>query len=252
MTKVLIIEDETPAANRIEKMLLETNPSLKILAKLQSIQSAVAWFKSNPQPDLIILDIQLADGTSFEIFNQVKVESFVIFTTAYDEYAIRAFELNSIDYLLKPVEKEKLYASLEKFQYLQRKQNVTNVDALLEIIKGQKKEYKKHFLVNINQKIKSININDIAYFYSSDGSTYFKNINSVNYPLDYSLDQLESMLDPEMFFRLNRKYLASRDSLDKIYILSRSRIRTDLKPVAEEPVFVSNARAHEFRLWLDT
>jgi DNA-binding LytR/AlgR family response regulator len=181
----------------------------------------------------------------------VNVESFVIFTTAYDEYAIRAFELNSIDYLLKPIDKEKLAASVEKFKKLKPRLGSFDIESLVETLNGRKKSYKKRFLVNIGQKIKSVDINDVSFFYSSEKSTFLCSIEDRHYAIDFSLDTLEKILDPDMFFRINRKFIAGRAALDKIIILSKSRIKIELNPSVKESVYVSNARAHEFRLWLD-
>ncbi len=251
MIKTLIIEDEKTAADRIEKLLLEIDPGIEILDKLQGISSAVSWFKKNSDPDLIILDIQLADGISFEIFKQVKVESFVIFTTAFDEYAIRAFELNSIDYLLKPIEKKKLEQSLEKFNKLKPVKQGVDINSLIDTIQAQQKNYKNRFLVSAGEKIKSLNTRDIAFFYSSEKSTFLCTYEDRHYPVEFSLDTLENLLDPDLFFRINRQFIAGRGALDKIYVLSGSRIKIEPKPSVKANVYVSKARTHEFREWLD-
>jgi DNA-binding LytR/AlgR family response regulator len=251
MIDVLIIEDEITAARRIAKLLEETDPEINILENLQSIESAVSWFQKNNAPDLIILDIQLADGISFEIFKQVKVESFIIFTTAYDEYAIRAFELNSIDYLLKPVDRKKLEQSIIKFRKLNSGSTNFNVESLLQYLSLQKKEYKKRFMVNAGEKLKSIDTENIAFFYSSEKFTFLCSKDDRHYALENSLDKLENILDPGRFFRINRQYLVSLDSLDKIYILSKSRIKVELKPEVKDNIYVSKGKTHEFRVWLD-
>lgn len=251
MINVLVIEDEHIAARRIIRLLKELDPEINVLENLQSIKGAINWFRENPQPDLIILDIQLADGISFEIFKQVNVESFIIFTTAYDEYALRAFELNSIDYLLKPVDRKKLHQSLEKFKRLSPGKNAVDIDSLIQAMNLQKKEYKKRFLVNAGEKLKSINAENVAYFYSSEKFTFLCSKDDRHYALDNSLDSLEKLLDPERFFRVNRQYLVCLDALDKIYILSRSRIKVELKPEVKVPVYVSKGKTHEFREWLD-
>lgn len=251
MINLLIIEDELTAAKRITKLLEETDPEINILANLQSIESAVSWFQNNKAPDLIILDIQLADGISFEIFKQVKVESFIIFTTAYDEYAIKAFELNSIDYLLKPVDRSKLEQSIKKFKKLMPGSTSLDVENLLEYLDSQKREYKKRFLVNAGEKLKSIDTKDVAYFYSSEKFTFLCSKDDRHYALENSIDNLENLLDPGKFFRINRQYLVSLDALDKIYILSKSRIKVELKPEVKDSIYVSKGRTHEFREWLD-
>jgi len=203
MINVLIIEDEPTAARRIIKLLEETDPEINILDNLQSIEASVTWFRNNKAPDLIILDIQLADGISFEIFKKVKVESFIIFTTAYDEYAIRAFELNSIDYLLKPVVKKKLEQSIVKFRKLKSVGTSFDLESLLQYLNSQKKKYKKRFLVNAGEKLKSIDTEDVSYFYSSDKYTFLCSNEDRHYALESSLDKLEQLLDPNLFFRIN-------------------------------------------------
>lgn len=251
MIDTLIIEDEKTAALRMERLLEEISDDIRVLENLQSIESSVKWLMANPHPDLIILDIQLADGLSFEIFKQLKIESFVIFTTAFDEYAIRAFELNSIDYLLKPVSKEKLSVSLEKFRKVNPQKKSFQIESVLDAIESQQKKYKKRFLISIGQHIRSLETNSIAYFYSKDKSTFLCSYSNRHYAIDYSLDKLETLLDPDQFFRINRQFLSSREALDKIFILSRSRIKISIKPEFDETVYVSNSRAHAFRKWLD-
>ncbi len=164
MIKTIIIEDEKAAAQRMERLLSDADSEIKVIEILDSITSSVRWLSANPAPDLIILDIQLSDGLSFEIFKQIKIESFIIFTTAFDEYAIKAFELNSIDYLLKPIQKNKLAQSILKYKKLKPIDSSFDINPILEAISNQK-TYKKRFLVNTGSKMISININDIAYFY---------------------------------------------------------------------------------------
>ncbi len=250
MIRTLIIEDEEPAALRLEKLLKEADPDIDIIDKLESVQSAVSWLRENKHPDLMMLDIQLADGQSFEIFKKIKVDSFVIFTTAFDEYAIKAFELNSIDYLLKPVDKIKLARSIEKFKKLSRKEPLINFDDLIHAIESRKTTYKKRFAIGIGTKIKSVETHDIAYFCSLEKNTFLGTYEGQEYPVDFSLDKLETMLDPELFFRINRQYLVSFNAIIKIHVLSKSRLELDIKGYKER-MLVSTARAHEFRLWLD-
>ena len=252
MIKILIIEDEEPAAARLEKLLTGLDPGITILEKLDSIESSVRWLRDNPQPDLIMLDIQLADGLSFEIFRQVDVESFVIFTTAYDEYAIRAFELNSIDYLLKPVDREKLNTSIQKFRKLSASPAPqVNINELLESLNVRAKTYKKRFAVNIGAKIVSIETGQVAYFYSLEKSTFICTRDNHHYPVDFSLEAIEALVDPDQFFRINRQYMIRFSAIEKIHILSKSRIKVESNPPCEETLLVSTAKAHDFRLWLD-
>jgi len=250
MIRTLIIEDEMPAALRLQKLVAETSPDIHVEAILDSIETSVDWLQNHALPELIFLDIQLSDGLSFEIFKKIRVDSFIIFTTAYDEYAIKAFELNSIDYLLKPVNKVHLARAFEKFRVMHGRVQF-NIDELLNVIEKRKSAYKTRFVINIGNKIKSIETKEVAYFYSMEKSTFLSSEEGKSYPVDFSLDTLETMVDPELFFRINRQYLVSYNAITNILVLTKSRIKLDLIPAAEEEIFVSNARTHEFRKWLD-
>lgn len=251
MTKVLIIEDEQPAANRLEKMLLEISPDFEIIQRCDSIESSVLFFETGIMPDLVMLDIQLGDGLSFEIFNQIDISCPVIFTTAFDEYAIKAFELNSIDYLLKPINKEKLEKSIEKFRKLNQTAMQADWKTLASLLDKEKREYKQRFLVYVGEHLHSVQTSDIAYFYSVEKSTFLTTKSGKSYSLDISLDKLENMLSPTDFFRINRQFLISFVSIKKISILSKSRIKLTLEPLPTEETLISTARTHEFREWLD-
>lgn len=251
MINTLIIEDEQPAALRLEKLLTSIDRNIKILKILDTVESAVTWFEVNPQPDLIMLDIQLGDGLSFEIFRKVKVDSYVIFTTAYDEYAIKAFEINSIDYLLKPVDEGRLENSLKKYKKFKSSIQTDNINKLLETIESRNERFKKRFVVSIANKIKIVETNDVAYFYSKDKNTFLCTPDNRHYPLDFSLDHIEEMLNPELFFRVNRQFIVQLKSISKIDILSKSRIKLQTTPSSPEEIMVSSARTSEFRQWLD-
>ena len=251
MIKTLIIEDEQPATVRLEKLMLELELEIEVLAKLDSVEASLNWLKKNAHPDLLMLDIQLADGLSFDIFKHMQVESFVIFTTAYDEYAIKAFELNSIDYLLKPIKKEKLASSLEKFKKLKdRNSPQFDVNELVAAIESKKTNYKKRFAISAGTRIKSIETDEVASFTSIEKSTFINTYEGKTYAIDFSLDKLESLLDPDRFFRVNRQCIINFSAIEKISVLSKSRIEVKLSGSAEE-VMVSTAKAHGFRLWLD-
>jgi two-component system response regulator LytT len=250
MIRTLIIEDEEPAALRLEKLLKETEPEIEILGKIESVESAVRWLQENKQPDLIMLDIQLADGQCFDIFKKVKVDCFVIFTTAYDEYAIRAFELNSIDYLLKPFDRTKLAVSINKYKHLSSSKTNFDFHELINAIEHRKLSFKKRFAIPIGTRIKSVETADIAFFYSLEKNTFFGTFEGQEYPVDFSLDRLETLLDPELFFRINRQYLVNYHAIQKIYILSKSRLELDIRGYKEK-MQVSAAKTHPFRLWLD-
>jgi len=251
MIRTVIIEDEYRAADRLERLLTGMDDQVCIEAKLDSVEAAVTWFKSHTHPDLLFLDIQLADGLSFEIFEQVEVKSFVIFTTAYDEYAIRAFELNSIDYLLKPIDSDKLKNSLHKFECFSAKSSNIPVDELMSLLSSGKKNYKKRFVVNIGTKIKTIETDLVAWFISVEKNTFLIGKDGYRYPIDFSLDRVEELISPEEFFRVNRQYLVSFSAIQNISIRSKSRIKIDLNPVADETVLVSAGKTPKFREWLD-
>ncbi len=251
MIRALIVEDEEPAAVRLEKLLKQVEPGIQILDVIDSVEIAVKWFETNDPPDLLMLDIQLADGLSFDIFKKAKVDSFVIFTTAYDEYAIKAFELNSIDYLLKPVDRVKLQNSIQKYRKLAGRNQQVSIDTLMETLENRKSSFKIRFAVNVGSKIISVETRSVAYFYSMEKSIFLCTNENHHYPLDFSLEHLEQLLDPEMFFRINRQVIIQYTSIEKIHILSRSRVKLETNPPASEDLLVSTARTHQFRLWLD-
>ena len=248
--KVVIIEDETLAAERLEKMLKESVPDITIVAEITSVESSVAWLKEN-SVDLIFLDIQLTDGLSFSIFDRIEVKTPIIFTTAYDQYAIKAFELNSISYLLKPIKKRDLENSLQKYQSLKSAYSI-DFEALLSTIKG-KGEYKKRFLVQIADKYKKVETGDIAYFFALEKSVFFRTTERQTYPLDITLDQVEKVIDPELFFRINRKYIVNINAISNMISWSKRRIKVELRPAMDDNVdtIVSMERYSEFKKWLD-
>jgi DNA-binding LytR/AlgR family response regulator len=250
MIRTLIIEDEELAALRLEKLLKETDPEIEILGKLESVESAVKWLRENKHPDLLMLDIQLADGQSFDVFKKIEVDCFVIFTTAYDEYAIQAFKLNSIDYLLKPIDKAKLAASLIKFKNLSRSKTRFDFSDLIDAIEHQKSTFKKRFAISIGTKIKSVETNQIAFFYSLEKNTFLGTFEGQEYPVDFSLDRLETLLNPEVFFRINRQSIVNYHAILKIHVLSKSRLELDINGYNER-MMVSSAKTHAFRLWID-
>ncbi len=251
MIKVLIIEDERPAAKRLEKLLLEISTNFEIIEQCDSIESSIAFFKSGIQPDLVMLDVQLGDGLSFEIFKTVEINCPVIFTTAYDEYAIKAFELNSIDYLMKPISREKLQKSVDKFNKLSQQQSPIDLTKLVTLLDEEKREFKQRFLVYVGEQIVSVQTSEIAYFYSVEKSTFLTTHSGKTYGVDLSLDKLEKLLSPKDFFRISRQYFIAFESIKKISMLSKSRIKLILEPLATDETLVSTARTAEFREWLD-
>ena len=249
--KVVIIEDEGFAAMRLRKMILQYNPAIVILAELESVEESVMWFKANPDPDLIFLDIQLEDDLSFAIFEQVNISSPVIFTTAFDEYAIKAFKLKSIDYLLNPIVQEELVAALKKHEDITGLQrNNIDLQSLYGLIISKEKKYRERFSISIGSKIKTFNITDVAYFLSEEDYTSVYLWNKSVYPLDTSLNKLALETDPEMFFRINRQMLLNINAIQDIHIHSNSRLKLDVNPKIENGVFVSVDKVTEFKKWI--
>jgi len=253
MINILIIEDEEPAANRLKKMVEELEPGAHVLDNIVSVSSAIAWFQQNPSPDLIFSDIQLSDGLSFEIFKNVEVQCPVIFVTAYDQYAIDAFKVNSIDYLLKPIKKDDLEAALNKFKKLSKgggEPAALDIHKVLEVFNQPKTEYKTRFIVRYGEHIKTIKIEDVAYFYTEDKINFLTTNEGRRYTIDYNLDALESMLDPKVYFRINRQFIISIHAISEMFSYSKSRVLVKLNPPAKHETIVSTERSGDFKLWL--
>jgi DNA-binding LytR/AlgR family response regulator len=248
---VLIIEDEKIAANNLEKMLHQIDRNINVQSKIDSIEDSVKWLNNN-KTDLIFLDIHLADGLCFKIFERIEIKTPIIFTTAYDQYAIKAFKVNSIDYLLKPVEVQQLEQSLEKFKELYQVKNAKNIDfdALINFYNNQI-QYQERFIVRYAQKIKSIKTNEIAYFYANNENVFLCTKGNNNYPVDYSLDKLGNMINPKDFFRINRQFIVNISSIEKMYSLSKSRIKIELNPKPDTEIIVSYSRMSDFKKWLN-
>ncbi len=253
MINILIIEDEEPAANRLKKMAIEIEPEINVLENIVSVNSAVTWLKQNPMPDLIFSDIQLSDGLSFEIFKNVDVQCPVIFITAYDEYAIDAFKVNSIDYLLKPIKKEDLEIAINKFKKLSTKEAVApalDINKVLETFNQPKADYKTRFIVRYGEHIKTIKIEDAAYFYTEDKINFLTTNEARRYTIDYNLDNLESLLNPKTFFRINRQFIISIHAISEMFTYSKSRVLIKLNPPCKHETIVSTERSGDFKLWL--
>jgi len=249
---VLIIEDEKFAAEKLSDMLLEIDTEIRIVAKLGSINESTKWLMQNTA-DLIFLDIQLSDGISFSIFEQVMVNTPVIFTTAYDQYAIKAFQLNSIAYLLKPIRMADLTESLKKYQSFKSAFHI-DFESLLANIQGREPEYKKRFLIQIGEKIRKIEVSETAYFYVLDKGVYLQTFEGKSFPVEFTLDKLETMLNPASFFRINRKFLVNMNSISKMVAYSRGRVKLELKPKAADDfeTIVSVDRSSDFKKWLNS
>jgi two-component system, LytTR family, response regulator LytT len=249
-TKVVIIEDESIAAKNLQKLVLKIEIDFEIVVLLSSVKQAVEWFSIN-KADLVFMDIHLSDGLSFRIFELVNISSPVIFTTAYDQYAIKAFKSNGIDYILKPIDEEELRIAIMKFKKLvQPSPDYSVIKTLLSGLKPAV-EYKQRFMVQAGNKIRSIPVEDISYFYFNEKAVYLTTKENRQYPTEYSLDKLEELVDPVQFFRINRRMLVSFKSIVKISTLSKSRIELELIPPFEEEVLVSFNKTPSFREWLD-
>ena len=250
--KVLILEDETLAADRIRKMILEIDATIEILADIKSIEEGEKWFEANDEPDLILSDIRLLDGLSFDLFKKIKIESPVIFTTAYDQYAIKAFEVNSIDYLLKPIQKEKLQSSIEKhIKRTQENKFPADFSSIYDLIQAQKKAFKSRFMIKAGQKILALPVEKVAYFYSQHKLTYAVTKEDKKYPIDQPLEIVDSQLDPKQFFRANRQFIISINSIGEIHPYFKGRMKVTLNPPAEEDITISSEKTPEFKHWLD-
>jgi two-component system, LytTR family, response regulator LytT len=256
--KVLIVEDEELAVKKIRKTLSEVDADAIIMGVTDSIQGTVNWLQENPSPDLILMDIELSDGQSFEIFSRTKVSSAVVFTTSYDEYALKAFKVNSIDYLLKPIQKEDLEAALNKYKQMQNlyASNKARTDLNMEFLvkelkqKLQPKEYRKRFLVKHGQKLVSIDVEEIAYFFSDGRLNFFKTYDNRKFVVDYTMDELEDMLDPERYFRISRSFYVSVNSIDQIHDYFGNRLLLNLKPAVDKESIVSREKVTDFKKWM--
>lgn len=250
----LIIEDEPHAARRLESLLQSIDPTVCVIQVLDSVEAAVAWFRTRPLPDLIFMDIQLADGLSFTIFDQCSVQAPVIFTTAYDQYAVKAFKVNGVDYILKPIDPDELKEALHKVRRYAAPV-APNHDAMLQQI-GKAMEmltrrYKTRFVIKIGERLHTIEVSDILFFYSQEKVTFCHTSDGRNHILDFTLEQLEEMTDPNHFHRVNRKYLISARSIEDIVQYSNSRLRLMLRGTSDNDIIVARERVQKFRSWLD-
>lgn len=248
---IIIIEDEKPAARllqrKVEKLGLQVN------TLLHSVEESISWFENNPHPDLIFLDIQLSDGLSFEIFEKITIKSAIIFTTAYDEYALRAFKLNSIDYLLKPIDEEDLEVAITKF----KERNVSSGSLSLDfdlikkmLVNPIDRSFKKRFTIKIGQQLKMINIEEVECFYSENKGTYLYTLDQRSYLLDHTLEQLESELNPQEYYRVSRKFIIPLKSIKEIQLYSNSRLKVLLPSFKDDEVIVSREKVNDFKNWL--
>ncbi len=251
----IIIEDEKLAAEYLRELIQRYDPGIRVVFEADSVKKTVQWFDAGGKPDLAFLDVQLADGLSFEIFDKTVVTCPVIFTTAYNQYALRAFKVNSIDYLLKPVDQADLKKAIDKFRsgwFKESSDSTTHrLDAIDRILHEFVKTYKSRFVVKVGDHIRPVTVEEILYFYSLEKATFFVTAENRHYPVDYSLEYLEEILDPLLFFRINRKYTISLSAILDIVSYSNSRLKIRLKHSTDEDVIVSREKVSDFRQWLD-
>ncbi|MCI4669779.1 MAG: LytTR family DNA-binding domain-containing protein [Bacteroidia bacterium] len=254
--KVLIIEDEPLAAERLIQLIHQYESHIEILDILDSIESAVEWFQENPTPDLVFQDIELADGSSFRIFEQIKAKPPVIFVTAYDAFALQAFKANSVDYLLKPIDFEELANAMDKFVKVfwekNRKQRLPfDIEALADAIQGKTQTFKERFVVKKGEFIHPIPVSDILYFYSEDKVSFIRTRKNERYILDETLNEIEDKLDPKEFFRVNRQFLCRFEAIKEIVAFSQRRLKLSIEFAEEKEILVSRERIRDFKNWLD-
>jgi len=248
----LIVEDEEQAAKRLSRLLSRVEPKAFIHGPVESVEEAVEWFRNHPEPDLAFFDIHLADGLSFEIGEREKLECPIIFTTAYDQYAVRAFKLNSVDYLLKPIEEVELGQAMEKF----RKSFLNHPAKVLgehwPVLRDDyTNRYKRRFVTKVGDKLLSVETDEVLFAFSENKGTYLKDTQGKKYLVDFSLEELESMLDPDVFFRLNRKYCARFEAVEEMLSYSNSRLKVTLRGHPDQDIVLSRDKTREFKSWID-
>lgn len=245
--RVLIVEDEPAAAERLERMIKEATDPIEITGMLDSIEGVIDWYTRNAAPDLLFMDIQLADGECFEIFRHINIDRPVIFTTAYDQYAMQAFRVNVVDYLLKPIKKKDLAAALDKYRNFHRTAPI-DYARLARLI--QPNLGLRRFLIRIGQHLKTVETKDVAYFFTENKITFLMTKAGKRYPIDYSLEKLEELLDDQVYFRINRQFIISVQSIGKMITVSKSRVKIELSPPCPIDTIVSTERSGKFKKWL--
>lgn len=251
MYRILIIEDEEISARKLEKMILEIMPDAKTEGVCSSVKNSVEYLMSNPSPDLIFMDIHLSDSNAFEIFKHVEVKAPVIFTTAYDEYAIKAFKVNSIDYILKPISINNLSAAIQKFRdRLQKEDQTPDLQQMILSLAGRQKAYRHRIAVQAGSKIKFFNCTDIAWFRADNKMVEMQSFGNDSFPIDQNLETLENELNPADFFRVNRKYIVNYNAIKEVFLMPKSRLKLILKPEPEDDVYVSSEKSAEVKNWL--
>lgn len=248
--KILIIEDEKHNASRLQRLLLEIDSTIEIVEILATVKESIQWFKANTNPDVVLMDIRLSDGLSFDIFDKVQIDCPVIFTTSYDEYAVRAFKVNSIDYLLKPIEKEELQGALDKANYI-KKRVISDMEQLINLFQERKTIYRKRFLIPKHNGYKTIVTEDVDYFFSELRITYLITDQNEKIVVQQTLEDLEDELDPDLFFRANRQYIINVNSIHMIQNSYNGKLKILLKKGQSNEVIVSKEKAPLLKRWLD-
>lgn len=246
---IIIIEDEKPNADRLQRLLTSIVPNLKILCVLESIAESVSWFEQNTSPDLVMMDVRLGDGLSFEIFSSVTIKCPIIFTTAYDEYAVRAFKFNSVDYLLKPVEEEELEQAIKKVQSMPNYNLQSKLDSLLNFVST--KEYRTRFLLPYRDGFKTLQVSEVEYFYSELKITRAKLYNGTEELIPQTMEELEQQLDPKLFFRANRQFIIHIDAVEHVFNYFNSKLKVVLKKSNTVEIVISREKASLLKAWLD-
>lgn len=249
--KVLIIEDESFAADKLERQLLQLDNTIEVCNKIESVNSAIKWLNQN-QVDLIFLDIHLSDGLSFHIFEEIEVTVPIIFTTAYDQYAIQAFKVNSIDYLLKPIKKNDLAISLDKYDKLHGQKELPDYKTLLNSLAKNHKVYQQRFMVVVGEKILTVPSGEVAYFFAEEKYVFLVHKNGERYLIDFTLDKLDNLLDPKLFFRINRQIIVQIDAIHSMKDWFKRRIKLELNPAFDKEAIVSRERIKDFKIWLNS
>ncbi|MFA7274323.1 MAG: LytTR family DNA-binding domain-containing protein [Crocinitomicaceae bacterium] len=248
--KILLLEDEIPASKRMVSLLKELEPTWEIVNILDEVSAAEIWLKNNPTPDLIFMDIHLADGHSFALFDKINIQSPVIFATAFDQYAVNAFKVNGLDYLLKPISKEELQRSINRFKDFAKPKEF-NYAIISSLLEKKQKTYKERFVFKSGEQLNFVRIPEIAFFTSSSSYSFVVTKSGNRYLLDQTMDHIQDSLDPALFFRINRKQIVSLDCITKISAHFNSRLKLELNPSESEDVIVSRNRVTDFKEWLD-
>ncbi|MCH2234191.1 MAG: LytTR family DNA-binding domain-containing protein [Crocinitomicaceae bacterium] len=248
--KIVIIEDELPAARRLEKLILELDPEAEIIARIQEVAEAIVWFGQNPHPDIVFMDVQLADGYSFEIFESTEINSSIIFATAYDQYALKAFKVNGLDYLLKPINKADLENAIRRYKDLELSKNI-DFEKVKALFQPKEKSYKDRFMVKSGDQLNFVKSTDVAYFISEGSYSFLVSKLGNRFILDDTMDHIESQLNPNNFFRVSRKKIISIDAISSVHSHFNSRLKVVLTPEDSQETIVSRPRVKEFKEWLD-